>query len=171
MTIIEKLIPDLLLERSLAFKTAVLIVGALLLLFASIIRPDYPVLWAIFFLAGALVEWIIVATVYIEIGMMESEIQSTESDIEAAADEIDTAQREVESTKKDIIEIQREVESTKEDVFSFSSDSQGVGKSLEDRVKELENETGTGRSSAGHGSLERRVSELEEAINHLGRRR
>jgi uncharacterized protein YlxW (UPF0749 family) len=134
---VDDLIPDYFIERSLAFKTGVIIVGALLLLTSSFTREYLPIVWIIPFLAGALIEWLVVATVYIEMSEIEDEINHVQREIQDTADEI-------RETREEITIAQQEINQTKEDVFSFSSGSQGGGvrNSLEDRISQLENETG-----------------------------
>jgi len=190
MASVEDLIPGFVLEWSLAFKSMVIVVGALLLLFSSIIRPAYPVLWIVPFLLGALVEWLVVATVYTEMSQMEnridqtkSEIKRTQSDIETTQGEIETAksdiqstQREIEEAKSEIEAIQSEIQDTKSEIeemrdntFSFISDSQGVGAndSLEDRLSEVEDELGIGTFSSK--GLKSRLSDLERTVEEIER--
>ncbi|MFC3478741.1 coiled-coil domain-containing protein [Halobacterium litoreum] len=190
MVEIQDLLPNYFLERSLAFKTGVLILGALLLLVSSFIRQKGDVLWVIPFLSGALVEWFVVATVYVEMSEIEArvsdardEIKTTASDIKETRreveqnqkevadtkEEIESTRNEVEETRREIEKTGREIEQTKEDVFSFISDSQGstARPSLEDRISDLEETVGMGAIS-GRG-LSGRVSELERKVKKMKR--
>jgi hypothetical protein len=81
MVDIEEFIPEFVIQRSLGFKTSVIIIGALLLLISSYARRDYPIIWIIPFLSGALIEWLIVATVYVEINRIQEEIERAKNDI------------------------------------------------------------------------------------------
>ena len=148
---VESIIPDVVIERSLGLKTTVIVIGALLLLLSTYVRPDYPVLWVIPFLLGVLIEWLIVATVYVEISQIESEIDQARDEIERALREVGRIQNEVEDVQSDVTDI-------KDDIFSFISDSQGIGvhDSLEDRISNLEDAVETGRYY-GSDDLETRV--------------
>jgi len=190
MVTVEEVIPGFVLEWSLAFKSAVIVLGAVLLLFSTLIRPIYPILWIVPFFFGALVEWLIVATVYTEMSQMEgridqtkvevkqsqSEIESTQGEIEETKSEVESTQIEVEDAKSEIQSIQNEIQDTKEeieglrdDTFSTISDSQGsvATDSIEDRLSKVENEVGLGGHSLD--SLERRVSDLERSIEKFDR--
>lgn len=164
MTKMEDLLPDYILERSFGFKTLVVIVGAVSLLISTLLRSEYPYLWIIPFLAGALVEWLIVATVYVEMNQIEETAVQARNDIEEALSEIERVQSEIQDT-------QAEIDEAKENIFSFISDSQGVGAtdSLEDRLSEVESELGLDRAIAGSDNLPSRVSELERKIERIER--
>jgi len=141
-------ISDWVMERSFAFKTLVIIVGALLLLVSSFMRPHYSVIWAIPFLTGALVEWLIVATVYHELNQIESSINQTQNEIEATKEEIET--------------IQSEIEHTRDNAFRASGSSSHRGRDLESRLEKVEDEIGMYR--VGRGGLKSRVSALENRL-------
>lgn len=165
VSITRRFIPDFLLERSFLFKTSVLITGAVILVISALLRPSYPVLWIPIFAAGALVEWFIIAVVYIEIDEVEKDIQRSESEINLALDEIEMIQREIEET-------QDEIESVSESIFSFISDSEGSSMNpLEDRISDLEDEVGIGRGPSSRSSLERRISDVESRLDDIERGR
>lgn len=154
--------PTVVKERSFAFKTGILIFGALILLLSTVIRPNYPILWIPLFLLGVLIEWFIVALVYAEIEELERETSTSRLEIKAT-------QEEIEETKSEIQAIQKEIESTKESIFSFASFSEGgTGDSIEDRVRDLEDMVGKGNAST-RGNLKKRVKELERKFNRLDR--
>ena len=79
MPSVDRLIPDYLIERSLAFKSFVIVAGALLLLVSIFLRDTYPILWILPFLGGALIEWLVVATVYIEMSQIDAHDNSCKS--------------------------------------------------------------------------------------------
>lgn len=157
-----RLVPNYLLERSLTFKTTVIIVGALLLLLSTFIRESHPIIWILPFLGGALIEWLIVATVYTEMSKIEEEIEGTRDEIQETQSEIETTIREIEETKG-------EIKDAKRNIFSFISDSQGVGvtNTIEDRISELEDEVGIG--SFSRESLPDRVASLERSVEKIER--
>lgn len=89
MPTVDRIIPDLVFSWSLQFKTLVLIAGAVILLFSSFIRPETSiVVWGPLFLFGGLIEWLIVATVYLEMEELENEIEQTYDDVKTAEKEI-----------------------------------------------------------------------------------
>lgn len=141
-------VSDRVMERSFAFKTLVIIVGALLLLLSSFMRPHYPYIWAIPFLTGALVEWLIVATVYRELNQIENSINQTQNEIETTKEEIET--------------IQSEIEQTRDNAFRASGSSSHRGRDLESRLEKVEDEIGMYR--VGRGGLKRRVTALENKL-------
>ena len=170
MSSLNDIIPESILERSLAFKSLVLISGAILLLISTLIRPEYPRLWIVLFLFGALIEWLVTATVYVEMSQIESNISDAKTEIESTKKRAQTIQSEIEETQSEVMETKNEIEEIQEDTFSFISDSQGMGgNSLEDRVSNLEDEVGAGRGGAGRGSLSRRVSDLEDRLDNIRR--
>lgn len=162
MASVDHLIPDCLIERSLVFKSFVIVVGALLLLFSTFIRESHPRLWILLFLSGALIEWLIVATVYTEMSQIEEMIEKRKKEIEET-------QSDIESTKREIEDTQAEIEEAKNNVFSHISDSQGRGAndSIEDRVSELEDKVGLGTRS--HSGLADKVDSLERDVEQLKR--
>jgi len=164
MTDLTDMIPRVIIERSLAFKSLIIIAGAITLLISTLIRSDYPNLWIGLFLFGALIEWLIVATVYAEMTELEENIVQTKAEVTSTKNRAVEIRSEVEDTKDEIKQIRTDVEGTKNDIFAFSSDSQGVGDSLEKRVATIEKEVGVGRRSGGRGSLESRVSSLEDEL-------
>ena len=155
MSSIERLIPDYVVERSLVFKSYVIVVGALLLLVSTFLRDTFPILWIVPFLGGALIEWLVVATVYIEISQIEAMIEERKAEINR--------------TQSEIEETQSEIEETKDNTFSRISDSQGVraSNSIEDRVSELEDKVGVDRSYKR--GLADKVDNLEQEIEELKR--
>jgi hypothetical protein len=164
MSIAERAIPDFATEWSFAFKTGVIVAGAALLLTSSLIRPNYPMLWIPIFLVGALVEWFIVTTVYVEINDIEDETKQAQLEIQKATIEI-------EQTQNDIQDAKEEIESTKEDVFSFISDSHGIGPtdSLEDRVGDIEDAIEIQSVGIAQKSIDERVSDLEDELESMNR--
>lgn len=160
---IEKILPEFLIQRSLGFKTIVLVFGAAILLISSSMRPDYPFLWKPVFIIGALIEWLIVATVYVEIARIERDIRRS----------------------------QRAIRETKDSVFSSISQSEGGIQSIEDRLtvleKKIDDRSGRGLESrivsledqvdplekkvdgGGRGSLEQRISDLENWVSKFDR--
>lgn len=107
-------IPSIILERSLAFKTAVLITAAIIILGATLLRPHYPLLiWGSLFIAGGLLEWVIVLTVYVEMQELEAEIEETyektkqaERDIIESQDQIETAWNRIQGMMNEMYDIQ-----------------------------------------------------------------
>lgn len=167
MSGVERLIPNIAIKRSFGFKTLIVFVGALLLLISALIRQSFPLLWIIPFLAGALVEWLIVATVYVEMNEVESEIKDARQDIRKVLRDIRRIQKEVNHTKDDIAQ-------TKRDVFSRVSDSEGSDglASLEDRVSALEESISgdpTTPWASSPDKIEERVSKLERKVRSLDR--
>lgn len=162
MPSLSHLIRDYVIERSLVFKSLVIVAGALLLLVSTFLRGTYPILWILPFLGGALIEWLVVATVYVEMSQMEGMIEERK-------DELKQTQSEIESTKREIENTQAEIEKAKDDIFSFISDSHGPGVNdpIEDRVSELEDEVGLGTFS--RGGLSGRVDSIECEIEELKR--
>ncbi|CDK40291.1 hypothetical protein BN903_81 [Halorubrum sp. AJ67] len=136
---------------------------------STLIRPEYPRLWIVLFLLGALIEWLVTATVYVEMSQIESNIGEAKSEIDSTKKRAKTIKSEIEETQSEVMETKSEVEGIQEDTFSFISDSQGMGgRSLEERVSNLEDEVGVGRGG-GRGSLSRRVSDLEDRIDDIQR--
>jgi archaellum component FlaC len=164
MSSIDSVLPDYLIERSLAFKSFVIVAGALLLLSSTFLRDSYPKLWILPFLGGALIEWLVVLTVYTEMSQMERMIENRK-------EEIEETQSDIESTKREIEDTQAEIEEAKDNIFSFISDSQGPGAndSIEDRVSELEDEVGVGTFS--RGGLSDKVQSLQRQVKELKRDR
>jgi hypothetical protein len=177
----EETIPDWLIERSFVFKTLVIIAGAITLLLSSYIRPSYPVLWMPVFLFGALIEWLIVATVYIEIGEVESKILDAQDTIVAtrnemvdvaelateAKREISDIQQEINGTQTEIEQTMMELQETKNDTFSTMSDShRGGSRSIEHRLQNLEESVSKDRYEKG---LEQRIDEVERKLDKFSR--
>ena len=159
----ERYLPEILIERSFAFKTLVIITGAILILVGSLMRSEYPILWIPVFIVGALIEWLIVATVYVEIKAIENKIVEADSEIRTMVGKVNKVQADIEGTQQDI-------ESTKDSAFSFISDSEGkAANSLEERIAEIEEQVGAGWAGGKRGSLERRVSDLEKDVKNISR--
>ena len=110
---VERIIPNFVFDWSLQFKTAVLCLGAIFLLLASYIRPEVSFLvWAPVFLVGALTEWLIVATVYVEMGQMEDDIENT--------------YREVKQVEEDIIETRKKVETARQRLQGLANETYDI---------------------------------------------
>jgi len=139
MISVEEVIPEFVLEWSLAFKSAIIVIGALLLLFSSMIRPLYPFLWMVPFLSGALIEWLIVATVYTEMSQMEKRIDKSKSEIKQAQSQIESTRTEIETARSDIASTQREVENTKYEIESIQEEVEAAQSDIESTQNEVEN--------------------------------
>lgn len=115
MSIVERLIPEFVFEWSLYFKTAVLILGATILLFASYIRPEVSILyWGPIFLFGGLIEWVMVATVHVQIQNLDEDIEQTyekvkeaERDILETRDKAETTQTQVKGLARETYDLDR----------------------------------------------------------------
>lgn len=154
-------LPDIVIERSLPFQLLVLVIGIVLLLSSTIMRPSYPLLWMPVFVLGGLIEGVIVFIVSAEIGTIENEISQARSDIQRAVTELDEIQDDVDET-------QSEIEQAKNDIFSHISKSEGRrSNSLEDRVDELEFAVGTGSKGVRRHSLKAKVSEYDTKFTKI----
>lgn len=114
MTVVERVIPGFVFDWSIQFKTGVIALGASLLLLAAILRPDVSILiWGPIFMAGGLIEWVIVATVYLEMEQLENEIEDTynevkeiERDIIETRDKVETARNRLQGLANETYDIQ-----------------------------------------------------------------
>lgn len=172
MSILERLIPDSVLDWSLHFKTVILVSGGVILLFSSYIRPEVSILiWGPVFLFGALIEWLVIATVYLEMKELEEKITRAKSEITDAKSEIRSTKKDIDETQHEIRETQTEVESTKEDIFSSISDSRNSAfNNIEDRISGLEREVGVGPNGRGT-KITDEISDIHDTLRDMKRNR
>lgn len=164
---LEDFVPSFVLSRSYRFKLLGVATGAGFLLGSSIFRQEFPVIGAVLFTLGVVVEIGIVTTISTEMKQIEEDTNQALRNIEQTQKEINGTKREVEIIQGEVEHVQTEID---ESVFSFTSDSQGIGiGSLEDRLNEVERAVGTGKAPSSHDSIPRRLSELESEVKQIKR--
>lgn len=161
MSIVERLIPGIVFEWSLQFKTMVIVIGALILLFASFIRPEFSIIiWGPIFLFGGLIEWMIVATVYLEMELLEEEVEETSEEIRQTGEDVMKTQQRVETAIMKIEGVAKETYDRKERMGMFD-DLESVG---HPHPGDFEDQSYDGPLEERLRQVERRLDDVEGEV-------
>ena len=90
---------DFLIRRSFATKTAILLLGMLLILIGTEIRTESVLVGYSLVGSGLLMDWLIIYLVYVEITRIKEEVDQTKIEIEETWSEIEEAKDLAEDAK------------------------------------------------------------------------
>jgi len=158
---VERIIPEIIFDWSLHFKTAVIMTGAIVVLFSSVIRPEVSILiWGPILLLGGLLEWMIVATVYLEMEQLENDIDSTYREVKNIEREIIETENKVEIARNRLQGLANETYDIEDGRGQFQSLEPGGFSSPED--VDFQSYEETAKERLNH--LEKKVEDLEREI-------
>lgn len=90
---------DFLIRRSFATKTAILIIGIILVLIGTEARSENVYIGYSLVAGGLLMDWLIIYLVYVEITQIQEEVKQTKVEIEETRSEIEETWYEIEEAK------------------------------------------------------------------------
>lgn len=159
--LLKRLIPDFIFELPLQHRTVILVGGSILLVIGSYLFAQESFLkGAVFIVAGILVEWIIVASVYYTTKELEEEIDKTYSKMKDSEKDIAEMQEDVKKTGMKLQGIAKETFDKKERMEMFDNFEQVGHPNPEDVDFESYQEPIENRLR----QAERRIDDLEHEV-------